>query len=204
MSIINEELGYYRKVGDEQLGLRATECADKLLTECGIDDKLSGATIIVNIATTLKAFGRASEALAYYEKAEKLYSENGKTNSYEYAALVNNRALAFADLRRLKDAEEAFVRAIDILKNIGGHDGEIAASLINMAHVVFDGDNTAYEKVEHILDECWEYINSDTIPRDANYAAIISKCAPSFRYFQRELEADALDEVAAEIYGSKG
>jgi len=55
--------------------------------------------------------------------------------------------------------------------------------------------------VEALLDEAWDYLNSDRQPRDANYAFIISKCAPSLKYFNRNDEAEALLAVAKVIYG---
>ena len=200
LSILNEELGYYRKTGDIERGMAAVDGAVELLKKRDATNSLSDATIYVNVATTLKAFGKATRALPYYQAAQDVFEKKGKAESYEFAALINNRALAFADLKMFSEAVNDFERAIDILKKIGGHDIEIAASLMNMAHAVFDGDNTAYEKVEGILDLCWDYINADGIKKDANYAAVISKCAPSFKYFKRELEAEALEEVAAEIY----
>ena len=103
-------------------------------------------------------------------------------------------------LPRPKEDERCYLSAIEILKEEGKHDGEIAISMINLAHLVFDRDDTAYERVESLLDEAWEYINSPRQPHDANYAFILSKCAPSLDYFKRHDEADALREVAKEIY----
>lgn len=82
---------------------------------------------------------------------------------------------------------------------MGFHDGEIAISLVLLAHLAFDRDNTAYEKVEALLDEAWEYLNSDDRAKDGNYAYVLRKCAPSFEYFQRSMEAQALRDVAREI-----
>ena len=85
---------------------------------------------------------------------------------------------------------------------MGHHAGEIAISLVMLAHLTFDRDDTAYEQVEALLDEAREYVNSDDQPKDGNYAYVLRKCAPSFDYFQRPMEAQAMREVAKEIYGS--
>ena len=71
-----------------------------------------------------------------------------------------------------------------------------------LAHLTFDRDDNAYDEVEALLDEAWEYINSTRQIRDGNYAYVLRKCAPSFDYFQRPIEAQALREVAQEIYES--
>lgn len=201
LSVVNEELGFYRRTGEEKEGLRAVEEALSLVQELGMEEEISGATILVNAATTLKAFGEAEKGLPCYSQAEKVYLNHGMEASYEYAAMLNNRAAAFCDLERFDEGEVDYRKAIEILKGEGNHDGEIAVSLVNLAHLTFDRDHTSYDQVEPMLDEAWEYINSKRQPHDGNYAFILSKCAPSFEYFGRKMEAAALREVAEEIYG---
>ena len=55
---------------------------------------------------------------------------------------------------------------------------------------------------EALLDEAWDFLNSQKLIRDGNYAYVLRKCAPSFDYFQRPIEAQALRDVAKEIYES--
>ena len=86
-----------------------------------------------------------------------------------------------------------------ILKKVGFHDGEVAISLVMLAHLTFDRDSASYEKVEALLDEAWAYLNSDNQAKDGNYAYVLRKCAPSFAYFQRPMEAQALRDVAREV-----
>ena len=201
LTILNEGLGFYRRTNDFD---KAMDCIDKvvaLIDKVGVQRKVSGATIYVNLATTMKAFGRASEGLKYYDMAESVYLDNGMEASYEYSALLNNRASALSELKRYDEAELNLMIAIDILKADGKHDGEVAVALINLAHVVYDRDDGDTDRVEKLLDEAWEYINSDRQPHDANYAFIISKCAPSLKYFDRADEAEALLAVAKVIYG---
>ena len=69
-----------------------------------------------------------------------------------------------------------------------------------LAHLTYDRDETAVPQVEALLDEAWEYINSPRQPHDGRYAEALLKCAPSFEYFQRPEAAQALREVAEEIY----
>ena len=171
-----------------------------LVHSLGLSESLSGATIYINAATTLSFFGRTQEGLELYDKAAVCYQANGRTQTYEYAALLNNKAASLNELKRYDEAEEHWKNAIDILKKVGYHDGEIAISLVMLAHLAFERDDTAYEQVEALLDEAWEYVNSDNQPKDGNYAYILRKCAPSFEYFQRPMEAQAMREVAKEIY----
>ncbi len=200
LSVINEELGLYRRIGDKEKGLVAVKAAKELL-EMGIAEGKSAATVYVNLATTLSAFGKAEESLKYYDMAEKLYCNSEIQGIYEYAAMLNNKSSALIALGKFDDGELCLRRAIEILKDSGKYDADIALSYISLAHLYYDRDESAYDSVEELLDTAWEYINSGRQTHDADYAFAISKCAPSFKYFGREPEAEALLETAKEIYG---
>ncbi len=201
LSVLNESLGLCRRTNSYEKAMATIDEVLLLLKSTGMNEKVSGATIYVNLATTLKAFGKPENGLEYYSAAEKIYLENDMQSTFEYSALLNNRASAFCELKRYDEAELNLLIATEILKEEGNHDGEVAIGLINLAHCVYDRNEKDTARVEDILDEAWNYINSPRQPHDANYAFIISKCAPSLRYFNRFDEADALEAVAKVIYG---
>lgn len=203
LSIQNEALGIYRHTLDYNKAMKTIDLVLWLLDNLGLKTHVSGATILVNLATTMKAFGKPAEGLPYFEMAEKVYRENGLETTFEYTALLNNRASAYDELEMFDEAERDLLEAIEILKRDGTHDGEIAVSLINLAHVVYNRSDKDTQRVEKLLDEMWEYLNSPRLPHDGNYAYILSKCAPSLRYFKRTDEADAIEAVAKVIYGSR-
>ncbi len=200
LTVINEALGYFRRINGKDKALSVVnECMD-LVERLNLSDQLTGATILINAATTLSAFKETQKALPVYENAADIFKIRNATITYEYASLLNNMASALYELKRYDEAKAAWNEAIDILKKIGSHAGEIAVSLIMLAHLTYDMDDTAYDTVEELLDLAWEYINSDDQPKDHRYAFILSKCVPSFEYFKRPLEAKALKEVIDEIY----
>lgn len=199
LTVLNEAVGFYRRSQKKSRALRAMEESLSLVEKLGLTWSPSGATIYINAATTLSFFGREEEGLRLYDRAAGCYKSSNLTETYEYAALLNNRAGTLNELKRYDEAEENWKEAIEILKTVGFHDGEIAISLAMLAHLTFDRDNTAYQKVEALLDEAWEYLNSDNQAKDGNYAYVLRKCAPSFEYFQRPMEAQALRDVAREI-----
>ena len=203
LTILNEAVGFYRRTQKRGKALAAMEESLTLVDKLGLTDNLSGATIYINAATTLSFFAKEVEGLQLYDKAAQCYESEHKTETYEYAALLNNQAGTLNALKKYDEAERDWVQAIEILSRIGGHAGEIAISLVMLAHLTFDRDSTSYEKVEIILDEAWEYINSDDQLKDGNYAYVLRKCAPSFDYFQRPIEAEAMREVAKEIYNKQ-
>ena len=200
LSVLNEAVGFYRRTQKKGRALAAMGECLALVDKLGLQNQLSGATVYINAATTMNFFGQEKESLALYEKAARCYGQNGGTETYEYAALLNNKAAALNALKRYDEAEAHWRQAVEILQKEGRHDGEIAISLVMLAHLTYDRDDTATDQVEKLLDEAWEYINSPRQPRDGNYAYILRKCAPSFEYFQRPEAAQALREVAKEIY----
>ncbi|MBO4378423.1 MAG: tetratricopeptide repeat protein [Clostridia bacterium] len=201
LTVLNEAVGFYRRTQKKSKAMAALRECLELLDELGQANTLSGATVIINAATTLSFFGQPAESLPLYAQAAECYEAQGRTDSYEYAALLNNQAAAYEALKQYDDAERCWREAVEILRREGKHDGEIAISLVCLAHLTFDRDDTAFEQVEQLLDEAWDCLNSPRQPRDGNYAYILRKCAPSFDYFQRPDAAQALREVAKEIYG---
>jgi hypothetical protein len=196
LEILSEEIGYFRRTGEKERGLAAVSEAFALMEEHGLGNSVSGGTIYVNGATTMKAFGRAAEALPYYERARRIYEAELPPDSYLLAALCNNTASAYAELGEFEKAEENYKTAIGILEKNGNNDGEIAVSYVNLAHLYYDKDKMD-GRIASSLDAAWSYLCSETLPHDGNYAFICSKCAPSygfFGYFAREAELTAAAE----------
>ncbi|MBQ9196281.1 MAG: hypothetical protein IJ157_03470 [Clostridia bacterium] len=200
LTVLNETVGFWRRAQKKGKAISAMRESLALVEKLGLERSLSGATIFINAATTVTFFGQPEEGLALYDRAAACYQAQGQTECYEYAALLNNSAAALNALKRYDEAESRWRQAVEILKKEGRHDGEIAISLVMLAHLTYDRDDTAFAQVEGLLDEAWEYLNSARQPRDGNYAYALRKCAPSFDYFQRPEAAQALREVAKEIY----
>ncbi len=199
LTVLNEKIGFSRRINDRAMAERALKEAMEILEEREQFNNVSGATICVNIATTLKAFDRVIEALPIYDKAESVFIEKHMEDSFEYASLLNNRASAYEELKRYDEAEESLLKAFDILVNEGRHDGEVALTLISLAHIVYDRDEDV-ERVEKTLDIAVEYLESERQAHDANYAYVLEKIVPSLRYFKREELADKYEKLSKEIY----
>ena len=198
LSVLNEMLGFSRRVKNKEDGLNAVNGVTALIEELGLQNALSSATILVNAGTTLKEFGEPTKAYDYYVKAQEIFEKNGKTDGYEYASLFNNSSATLIELGKIAEGEKALNKAIEILDNTNSYHAERALSRINLAHLIFDAYED-YERVESLLDIAWDLVCEDK-RRDENYAFLISKIAPSLKYFKRETEAEALTEIANEIY----
>ena len=198
LEVLNEETGYFRRTGEKEKAEKAISEALALTEKLGLSETVSGATIYVNCATTMKAFGEAEKALPYYEKARIVYEKNLEKGDFMLAALYNNTALALADLGRTAEAEEHFLLAIETLKAGGSHNGEIAVSYVNLAQLYYGAGIN--EKIPSALESGWEYLSSENNPHDGNFAFICSKCAPAYRDFGQIQRADILFNTAKEIY----
>lgn len=198
LSILNETLGYCRRVNDRE---RALSTADEIigLIKERKGQALSVATILINLATTLKHFGEAERGLPFFETAEKTYEKYCLDESYEYAALLNNRAASYIDLERLDEAEEDYLKAFDILNKLQ-QPLEIAETYANLAEIVARKDLNA---ADDYLDKCWETLTAENLIHDGNYAFTLTKCAPAFSHLGREDEGEVLKAVAKEIYDER-
>lgn len=196
LEILNEKIGFCRRTNEKEKALAAIKEAFELIEDKGIGDKISIGTIYVNGATTMKAFGKPNEALRYYRQAEEIYTATLSESDYRFAALYNNWSSACKDVGDFEKCEELCYKAISILKQKEAYNGEIAVTLINIAHLYYD-KSPFDEKVYQLMDEAWERLMSKSNVHDGNFAFFCSKCYPSFGffgYFEREAELKALTE----------
>ncbi len=198
LEILNELIGLARQLGNRDLGVSSAEEAFKIIEQENSQNAVSSGTIYVNGATTYKAFGLAKESLPYYKKAEKIFEEND-VEDFRRAALLNNMASAYSELGEFSSAEENYFKAIELLKSSDSNDGEIAVSYVNLAHLYYEQD-AFDERAEKMLDIAWEYLHSERIVHDGNYAFICSKCAPSYDFFGYFLRKAELLALADKIY----
>ncbi len=204
LTILNEYLGFCRRVNDKDKAIETIDECIKLIDKLSISNTIGAATIYVNAATTSSHFGNVEQGILLYEKAKKCYIDLNKKDTYEYASLLNNSAGVFCTLKKYDEAEKNYLEAIEILKLNGKYDGEIALSLVMLAHTIYDKndnpDDSVYEKIESLLDESISYLKSDRIVRNGNFAFILDKIAPSYEYFKRYDVAKAIKNMSKEIY----
>ena len=197
LSVVNELLGYYRKVGDSQKGLHAVSRSLELLTLLHQENEVSGATVILNAATTMKAFGKAEEALPLYDKAEKIYTEKLPADDDRFGGFYNNKALALVDVKCYKEAEDCYHRALTVVDE---SQPDSAVTYVNMAHLYEQWLEDSEQAVAECLQKAETILNHPQIEKSAYYAFVCSKCAPSFDYFGFFITAQELQRRAKRIY----
>ena len=196
--VLNEMTGFYRQTKNEEKGLAAVNEAFCLLESVDFDKK-AAATVYLNGATTMKAFGKSEDAMKFYEKSHAVFSEILDENDPLFAGFYNNQALALQDLKRYSEAEESFLKAIKITQRNPENELETAISFVNLAHLYYeinDGD----ERINGLMDKALDILDCPDYFGYPKYAFTCRKCAPSFGFFGFFLAEKKLNERAERIY----
>lgn len=201
LTVRNELMGLYRKLGQESPALEMAEAALERVAALGISWQVGAATTYLNAATVYKAFGRAEEALPLYEKTTEIYEQELEPADPRLAGLYNNMALALVDLGQYDRAEALYGRALGVLAASGGNEPEMAITHLNLA-------NLAEAKLD--LEEGWEDIEGNLGKArellegygkwDGNYAFVCEKCASVYGYYGFTDYANTLSERSRRIY----
>lgn len=199
LTVLNEMVGLYRQTGEREAALNSIEEALSLTEKLGIGGGVSGATIILNCATTLKSFGRSEEAIKYYDAAQKVFEEKLAGDDPLLAGFYNNKALALQDLGMVTESESCFRKAIEITSRDSSNALETAISYVNLAHLLFE-DDMLNEEVDRLLDGAMAILSNPRYFSYRKYAFTCRKCAPSYGYFGRFREEKYLNERADAVY----
>lgn len=196
LSILNELMGLYRKLGIKDNALDSSEKALKLIDELGIGELVSTATILINAATVFKAFDLADKALPLFRKAELIYSKEINPSDPLFGSLYNNFGLALADCGKIEEAEEKYNKAIKVMGTDPARYIECAITYLNLADLFFDDDDKASAYCEKAI----EYLTDKRVPEDTYTAFVFKKCVPALKSHGYFLTAKQLEEKAECIY----
>ena len=199
LTVTSELLGQYRRSANREKGLSAVDAALALIRAHGMGRTISGATVMLNAATTLKCFGEAARSLPVFMHVGRVYSQKLDPADYRFAGLYNNMALSYADMDETDRATEYFVAAMRIIERCDAPENELAVTLCNMAenYARRDGEDA---RIGECMERAWELLNAPGLAHDGYHAFTISKCAPCFDYFGYFIYAKILRERAEKIY----
>ena len=199
LSLLSELLGQYRRSMHEDKGLRAVGDALALIREHRMGQTVSGATVMLNAATTLKCFGRAAESIPIFTHASRVYADHLDPGDYRFAGLYNNMALSCDDVGDLASAERYFRLALKIIEKTERPGNDCAVTWCNLAELY--GKRDAEDaRVEDCLDRAFACLTDPSLPLDGYHAFTLSKCIPSFDHYGYFLYAKRLRERMATIH----
>ena len=199
LSMLSELLGYHRRDGNREKGIAAVNEAMELIRVHRMGTTVSGATVLLNAATTMKCFGLAAESLPVFRHVARVYGNNLDPTDYRFGGLYNNMALSYEDVEDYRSAEQTFRLALGVIARCKDPDNELAVTWCNLAEL-YDRQDPEDPRIGECMEKAWEHLNAPGLPRNGYHAFTISKCAPSFDYFGYFLYAKELKERAEQIY----
>lgn len=200
LTVVSEQIGYFRKMLDEKNATEAISRCFALIDALENSDTVSAATVFLNAATTLKAFGRASESIGLYEKALSIYKRELFEDDTRFGGLYNNYGLALADLSEYEKAEELYKKAIGIMLKSEKGKCDAAITYINMAYLYNSDSRYGILDIEKCLSTAKQLLIDEKNTKNGYYAFVLSKCAPAFRDFCDEETAINMENEAKRIY----
>lgn len=206
LSLLNEQIGLYRKLNRESECMTAIISALHLAAMLQPDDGLLIGTTYLNAATGYNAFGRAEQALTLYSQAQQIFESNPAKAGDRMAGLYNNMALTLVALKRYDEAESLFRKALSILDEQGQAEPDMAITFLNLADLVCarDGSEAGEETIEEYLLQAEKLLLGGCIRRDSYYLYVCEKCAEVFGYYGHFLTKQELLKRAAGAAGEKG
>ncbi len=202
VTLYNELVGLYRKLGRESEALEICEKLSALIESENLGGTVTAATAYLNIATALKSFSQAEKAVTLYEKTKEIYErELAKTDS-RLGGLYNNMGLALADTGEFEKAKQCFENALSIMSSNDGCEPEQAITYLNMATAA-ESENGLENSEEFIADcvmKADALLETEGLKHDGNYAFVCEKCAPVFGYYGYFLLQKKYSERANLIY----
>ncbi len=202
LMIRNELVGHYRKVQNKEKAFESAAEALRLIEKIGFEGSLSAATSYTNIATVCNAFGENEQAIKLFEKARAIYESAPMTRPALLGGLYNNMALTCVSLKRFREADALYRKALETMERVENGVLEQAITCLNMANAAEDelGLEAADAIISEDLDHALELLDTPGIPNDGYYAFVCEKCAPTFAYYGWFFAADDLSERAKRIY----
>ena len=202
LSIENERMGLFRKMGKRDRAMESVRAAEKLIAQAGLEDTVTAATTRLNIGTVCKQFGEAAAALPYYERAREIYEAALSPEDCRLGGLYNNMALTLTDLGRFAEARSLYERALEIMEKQKYGALEQAVTELNLANLAEAerGLLEAEAEIEARLDRARALLDRPELPRTGDYAFVCEKCAPTFDYYGRFSDAAELRERAEKLY----
>jgi len=198
LSVLNEMLGLSRKINDEAMGLEAANASLALLAT--MDETVSKGTILLNTATTLKAFGEPRKAIAIYEHAQSIYEKLLPKGDERFAGLYNNKAITLTELAEYDEAERLYLQSIELLRHEIDSYPDVAITYTNLADLYEMRDGADCEKIEEAIELAYKYLFDPKVKQDGYLAFVCRKCAPVFGYYGYFLWKTECDEKADRLY----
>lgn len=197
LTLYNELIGYYRSISLHQKSLEISKTVLDLIQQMKLENTISHATSLLNIATAKRAAKMYHEAIDDYNKVIDIYTKNQDTPQYLFASLYNNISMAYSELNDATTAKTYLLKALEIIKKDENHKIELASTYTNLANLALKLSN---------IDEAFKYINeaihifeSDTQINSHYSYALITKAQLCYIQKDYDLAIETYSKALKEI-----
>lgn len=185
LTLQSELMGFHRRTSDKNAAMAAVERGLELIREHRLGSTVSGATIFLNAATTLKAYGMAERSIPMFVQTCRVYSQTLDPLDYRFGGLYNNMALSYADIGEYDAAEGYYKKALGVIVHCDTPQNELAVTYCNLAELYERMGREA--DIAKALNLALDNLRSPALPYDGYYDFTVSKCLPTFEHFGYKL-----------------
>lgn len=178
LSILNEQIGYYRSISRKKESLKAFEEAKECIKTMKLQGTEHEATTLLNGATALRAAGKYQEAMSEYVHVEEIYKNTINSNDYRFAGLYNNMSLLYSALEQYGEAGEKLQQALSVLQTLKHSEIEQAITYTNIA--LNCSKLSQKEEMDTALNTALKLFEEYADNKDAHYAAALSGLAAAY------------------------
>lgn len=198
----NELMGLCRKLGEKEQALQYAQKALEQVSKMDIGENVGAATTYLNSATVCKAFGMPEDAINLFEMARGIYERELPPTDDRLGGLYNNMGLALVDLKRFREAEALYQKAINVMAMSPDKEPEQAITWLNMATAAEMelGLEPARPRIAELAQKARDCMDMGKERTDGNYAFVCEKCATVFGYYGYEDYARELQGRCRRIY----
>jgi len=196
----NELMGLCRKLGEKDQALEYAQKALEQVAKMDIGDNVGAATTYLNSATVCKAFGMRSDAINLFSMAQEIYERDLPPTDDRLGGLYNNMGLALVDLKRFREAEALYQKALSVMEQVPDKEPEQAITYLNMATAAEMEHGLDYPGIGELAQKAMACLEIGKDRTDGNYAFVCEKCATVFGYYGFEDYARELQARCRRIY----
>lgn len=202
LTLLNELIGFFRSSSRYEEAIALGDHIISLVKEMGLEETVSYATSILNVATVYREAGKIDESMAYYLEVLNRYKNTLPEYDMRFAGLYNNMSQACIEIKDYEKACDLLRKALSIVVLNNGVEIEEAITSSNLAMVLMKR-NQLTEALTYI-EKSLSIFEKEEGPKDFHYSAALSGMGEAqvmLKNYEKALDYfhRALDEIEKNI-----
>ncbi|MGN0194039.1 MAG: tetratricopeptide repeat protein [Pseudoramibacter sp.] len=171
-TVYNEKGSFYRSISRFDDSLRAFQKGREIILDLWGPNCLPYATLLNNMAGTLRLIGENHQAIDMFLQAIKIYHHLNADESYAFASVQNNLSLVYQETGQTKLAIYHLQIALDLIRKMPEHQSQLAVTYGNLCTLYHQiGDD---EMARKSLDRALKIYSANKDAKNVHYAAVLN------------------------------